>query len=275
MSNYSQFTEVTVGFATPGVLHIQLSKPKKLNAVGEKTWRQYGQALETAALDPEVTAIVISGQGRCFCAGLDLHDAGLSVESETKDPARKGIRNIKFIKDFQDAIKAAYDIKKPVIGVAHGVSYGLAIDMLSNMDIRFAAKDTRFSVREIVIGMAADIGSLQQLPRIIGNQSWLREVIFSGREFSAAEALHHGFVSRVFDTQEETLKAAIEFASQLTNYSPVALHAIKKSLNYAADHTLQEGLDQIAEFNAFAVETDLMAGITAHLQKKKPVYEKL
>lgn len=272
---YSQFNELSVSFAAPRVLHVQFNKPKKLNAVGEKTWRQYRKVFETAGNDPNVAAIIVSGQGRAFCSGLDLTDAGSVMGMEDLDASRRAIRLKPFIKDFQQAIKAAYDIKKPVIGVAHGVSYGLAIDILSNVDIRFATNGTRFSVREIAIGMAADIGSLQQLPRIVGNHSWLREIVYTGREFSAEEALNHGLVSRVYSTQEESLNAAIDLAKQFAEYSPVALYGAKHSLNYSIDHTLEDGLDHIAEFNSYAIQTDLAVGISAQLSKKKPIYGKL
>lgn len=277
MSQYDQLDQLTAKLHPTGVLHIQLNKPKILNAVGEAVWRQYAKAFEYAMTDPDVLVVIVSGVGRAFCAGLDLKSSGdiISEEASKIETARRGLRTLSFIKQFQDAIKTSYDLKKPVIGVAHGISYGLAIDMLSNVDIRFATKDTRFSVREIAIGMAADIGSLQQLPKIVGNHSWIREIVYTGREFSGQEALEKGFVSRVFDTQEETLKAAFQLAEEIAEKSPIALYGCKSSLNYANDHTLQEGLDRIAEFNSLAIENDLRVGIQATLMKQKPKYSKL
>lgn len=278
MSDYTKFDQLAVTLQPSGVLHVALNKPKKLNAVNEAVWRQYGAIFAQAAHDPNVLAIVVSGNGRAFCSGLDLTSAKQDLASgsdEKLDPGRRALRFMPFIKDFQNAIKASYTINKPVIGVAHGVSYGLAIDILSNVDIRVAARNTRFSVREISIGMAADIGSLQQLPRIVGNHSWLRELVYTGREFSADEALAQGFLSHVYDTPEIALAEAFKLAEHIAQHSPVALHGSKQSLNYAIEHSLEEGLDQIAVFNSFALETDLKVGVTAALSKKQAKYSKL
>ncbi|KAF5099178.1 hypothetical protein D0Z03_001074 [Geotrichum reessii] len=282
MSDYSKFDQLAVTLQPSGVLHIALNKPKKLNAVNKAVWRQYGAVFAQAAHDPNVLSIVVSGNGRAFCSGLDLTSAKQDLftasgsdADEKLDPSRRALRFMPFIKDFQNAIKASYTINKPVIGVAHGVSYGLAIDILSNVDIRVAARNTRFSVREISIGMAADIGSLQQLPRIVGNHSWLRELVYTGREFSADEALTQGFLSHVYDTPEIALAEAFKLAEHIAQHSPVALYGIKQSLNYAIEHSLDEGLDQIAVFNSFALETDLKVGVTAALSKKPAKYSKL
>lgn len=274
MVDYSQFKEIKASFAAPGVLHVQLNKPHKLNAVNVATWKCYGEAFRTASADPEVRAVVVSGEGKAFCAGIDLADMS-SLSDKGKELSRKVLDRIDFIRDFQDNIKAPYDMNKPVIGVAHGVSYGLAIDILCQFDIRFATKGTRFSIKEIALGMAADIGTLQQIPRIVGNHSWLREVIYTGREFGPEEALQQGFVSRVYNTQEESVNAALELAKQLAANSPVANFGIKKSLNFAYEHSLEEGLKQIAEYNGYAVETDLLIGVTAASQRKKPIFPNL
>ncbi|KAF5102896.1 hypothetical protein D0Z00_000154 [Geotrichum galactomycetum] len=282
MSTYAKFDQLSVTLHPSGVLHIALNKPKKLNAVNEAVWRQYGAVFAQAAIDPQVLAIIVSGNGRAFCAGLDLASAQKDIsfpsESETGeelDVGRRALRFMPFIKDFQNAIKASYTINKPVIGVAHGVSYGLAIDILSNVDIRVAARDARFSVREIAIGMAADIGSLQQLPRIVGNHSWLREAVYTGREFGADEALAQGFLSHVYETPETALAEAFKLAENIAKHSPLALYGIKNSLNYSIEHSLEEGLDHIAVFNSFALENDLKVGVMSALSKTPAKYSKL
>lgn len=280
MEKYSEIKELAISFAAPSVLLIEFNKPQKINAVNSKTWRDYGKVFTIAARDPNVNAIVLAGKGpKGFCAGLDLKDeegfSEISGGGSNIEPSRKAIYMHRHIREFQNAIKASYDCPKPVIGVAHGISLGLAIDVLTNVDIRLASKDTQFSVREIVIGMAADIGTLQQLPRVVGNQSWVRELVYTGRFFSAAEALQQGLVSHVYDTKEETLAEAIKLAKQLASYSPVALQGAKESLNFAMEHTLDEGLNQIANYNSTALQTDFFTGIQATLAKKQPKYHKL
>lgn len=277
MSQYRQLDQLSVQLYSTGVLHIQFNKPKILNAVNESVWKQYAKAFEYAADDPDVLVIVVSGSGRAFCAGLDLSSSEdlLGAGPKELETSRRGLRIQSYLKQIQDAVKKSFDIKKPVIGVAHGICYGMAIDFLASLDIRFATKDARFSVREIVIGIAADVGSLQQLPKIIGNHSWLREIVYTGREFSGEEAFHQGFVSTIHETHEQSLKAAFQLAEELAKKSPIALYGSKFSLNYANDHSLEEGLNRIAEFNSLAVETDMRIGVQALLKKKQPKYSKL
>lgn len=284
MGKYSEIKNLEISFPAPKVLLVQFNKPHKINAVNSDTWREYGKVFETAAKDPNVNAIVLAGKGhKGFCAGLDLKDekgfqeiSGEGPDSSQKvDVSRRAIYTRNTIREFQRAIKASYDCPKPVIGIAHGVSFGLAIDVLSNVDIRYAVSDVQFSVREIIIGMAADIGSLQQLPRIVGNQSWVRDIVYTGRIFNADEALKQGFVSEVFATLDEALEHSIKLAKQMADYSPVALQGAKESLNYAMEHSLDEGLDQIANYNAYALQHDFMVGIKGTLAKKKPTYSKL
>lgn len=131
------------------------------------------------------------------------------------------------------------------------------------------------SVREIDIGMAADIGSLQFLPRIVNNLGWVKEVAMTGRNFGCDEAKEQGLINRVFETKDEAVNGAIELAVDLAKKSPVAMHGLKKSVNYAIDHTIPEGLEQIALFNAHGLGEDFMLGAMNARNKVKPTYEKL
>lgn len=162
-----------------------------------------------------------------------------------------------------------------VIAVAHGPSIGLAVDILSAVDIRFASKDAQLSIKEIDIGMAADIGTLQRLPKIVKSLGWLKEIAYTGRIFGPQEAMEQGLIDKVFDTKSEAVYAAVAIAKVIAEKSPVAIHGTKKAINYALDHTLQEGLEQIAEFNAHGLGTDFLQGLMAATQKQKPRYEKL
>lgn len=143
------------------------------------------------------------------------------------------------------------------------------------MDIRYASKDAVLSIREIEIGMAADIGSLQFLPKIVGNFGWIKEAAMTGRDFSPDEAQEQGLINKVFPTKEEAVKGAIDLATMLAKKSPVAMHGLKKSLNYAIDHTVPEGLEQIAQFNSHGLGEDFMIGAMNARNKVKPRYEKL
>jgi Delta3,5-Delta2,4-dienoyl-CoA isomerase len=122
----------------------------------------------------------------------------------------------------------------------HGLSLGLAIDMSCCGDIRMCAANTRFAVKEVDIGIPADIGTLSRLPKIVGSTSWVKDVCMSAREFSAQEALAVGFVSQVHGTKEQTVDAALKVAALLASKSPIAVQGTKHLLNHARDNTVAE-----------------------------------
>jgi Delta3,5-Delta2,4-dienoyl-CoA isomerase len=135
-----------------------------------------------------------------------------------------------------------------VICVAHGFCYGLGIDIACATDIRICAQNTRFAVKEVDIGLAADIGTLSRLPKIVGNASWVKEVCLTARDFSVAEALEQGFVSRVFESKADASEAALKLASSIASKSPVAVQGTKELLGYSRDHSVEEGLHDRAPF---------------------------
>lgn len=259
-----------------GVFHLEMNRPERLNAMHTDAYLEYASELTKADKNPDVRAIVISGVGRAFCAGLDVISMAPHLASMKEVEASRGaIRLTEFIREFQEAIGAPSKLTKPVIAVAHGPSIGLAIDILCATDVRFASKDTVFSVREIDIGMAADIGTLQRLPKIVGSLGWVKDVCFTGRNFDANEALAQGFVQQAFETKDDAVSAALTYAAELASKSPVAMLGTKRSINYSIDHSTEDGLRQIAEFNSHGLGEDFVTGSMSFRSKKKPKYNKL
>lgn len=127
-----------------------------------------------------------------------------------------------------------------VICVLHGISIGLAIDLSSCADVRICAADTRMAVKEVDIGMAADIGTLSRLPKAVGSFSWVKDVCLSARTFGADEALKVGFVSQVLETKAAALETGLKMASLLASKSPVAVQGTKELLNHARDHSVDD-----------------------------------
>jgi delta(3,5)-delta(2,4)-dienoyl-CoA isomerase len=122
----------------------------------------------------------------------------------------------------------------------HGIAIGLAIDIACSADIRMCAQDTRFAVKEVDIGLAADIGTLARLPKAVGSMSWVKDVCLTARDFDAAEARAVGFVSQVHDSKAATLAAAVKMAGSLASKSPVAVQGTKELLNHARDHSVED-----------------------------------
>lgn len=125
---------------------------------------------------------------------------------------------------------------KAVVCILHGYSFGLAIDISSACDIRICTQDVKLSVREVDIGLAADLGSLNRLPRIVGNSGWVKEICMTGRVFGADEALQSGFATKTVRTKTEALNEALRLAELLASKSPVAVQGTKELLNYSRDH---------------------------------------
>ncbi|KAL4901120.1 hypothetical protein BDW74DRAFT_86312 [Aspergillus multicolor] len=262
------------------VAHVEINRPNQLNAFFEAMWLELGQLFSQLSTDPSVRSIVITGAGeKAFTAGLDVKAASqglLSSDSKLTDPARKAVHLRREIGGFQDCITAIEKCEKPVIVAMHGFSLGLAIDLSSAADVRYCAKDTRFAVKEVDIGLAADVGTLSRLPKIVGNFGWVKDVALTARLFGAEEALRVGFVSRVFESKEEAVKGAIELAALMASKSPIAVQGTKELLNWSRDHTVQDGLRYTTIWNSAALQTsDVQSALLSGIQKRKPTFEKL
>jgi len=131
-------------------------------------------------------------------------------------------------------------------------------------------------VKEVDIGLAADIGTLSRLPHSVGNHSWVKEIALSARIFSSDEALHHGLVSRVLADKKTAVAQGIELARLIASKSPVAVQGTKEIINYSRDRTVAEGLKYTAVWNAAMLQTqDMKDAMLSGLQKKTPTFSKL
>ncbi|TVY45932.1 Delta(3,5)-Delta(2,4)-dienoyl-CoA isomerase, mitochondrial, partial [Lachnellula cervina] len=266
----------------PFVAHVQINRPKKMNAFFEEMWLEYKIIIDTLSLSPDVRAIIVSGAGdRAFCSGLDVQAASqngvLAEKSSTPtDMARKAVSIKRHVQEFQDCIGSAEKCEKPVICVMHGISFGLAIDISSCADIRICTSDTKFAVKEVDIGLAADIGTLSRLPKIVGSFSWIKDVCLSARIFSGEEALRVGFVSYALPTKQDAIAKALEVAKLLAEKSPVAVQGTKELLNHARDNKLADSLRYTGVWNSAAIQTtDVERAMLSGLKKTRPTFEKL
>lgn len=158
----------------------------------------------------------------------------------------------------------------------HGIALGLAIDISCTADIRICASNTRFAVKEVDIGLAADIGTLARLPKIVGSTSWVKDVCLTARDFGAQEALAVGFVSQVHEGKEKTVQVAIDLAANIAGKSPVAVQGTKELLNHARDHSTVDTLRYTQLWNSVALQgADFPAAILSVLKKQRPTYAKL
>lgn len=262
-------------------------------------WHNLSALFDKLSVDPNVRAVVFSGAGRAFTAGLDVQAAseGSTFAPAPVDSARKANGLRRHILEFQDCITSLEKCEKPVICVLHGISFGLALDMSLSCDVRISTADTKFSVKEVDIGLAADIGmtcnlfhtnkadinannksigTLSRLPHAVGNMSWIKDVALSARVFGSEEALRVGLVSRVAADKTVAMKEALELASLIASKSPVAVLGTKEILNYSRDKTVAEGLNYTAVWNAAMLQTeDVKEAMLSGMQKRKVKFAKL
>ena len=264
-------TNPTINLEIDGhVAWLTLCRPERRNAMGMAFFRELTEHVRRLDDDPDVRAVVIRAQGKSFSVGLDLMEAGAMLGGSGADD-RERLR--KRILQLQESNNALERCRKPVIAAVHGHCIGGGIDLLSACDIRLASQETLFSIRETRIAIIADLGTLQRLPHIIG-QGWFRELALTGRDFSAAEALQMGFVTRVCDNRGATIEAAGELAREIAGLAPLTVQGVKDVINYSRDNGVYPGLDYVAQKNAAVLSSeDLKEAVTAFMEKRDPVFQ--
>lgn len=245
------------------VAHIRFCRPQAANSMTPYFWREFPKAVETLDREGGVLALVISGEGKHFCSGMDVSAFGGAGFKPDDGPAERDafMRHVKY---FQHAMSVLPAARFPVIAAIQGACVGGALDLVAACDLRFAAADAYFRVEEINIGMMADVGSLQRLPRLMPD-AILRQMAFCGLTLRADRAAAIGFVN---DVVADPLAAALEAAAEIAKRAPLAMTGSKAAINYAHDHTIAESLDHVAMLQSVIWSTsDVMGAMSARAQK--------
>lgn len=254
------------------VARVTLNRPDKANAMNGTLWRELQACFEWLDAAPEVRAVVLAGEGRHFCAGLDL-EAFAGLHGEGGDPARRAEAFRRNVLRMQDNLSAIERCRKPVLAAIHSTCIGGAIDMVTCCDMRYASEDAWFAVREVDIGMVADVGTLQRLPGLIP-EGIARELAYTGRSMDAEEARDVGLVNRVFDSRETLLREVHGIARSIAEKSPLVIRGTKEMLLYTRDHGVAAGLNYVATWNAGMMSLrDLEEGLGAQSEKRGASYE--
>ena len=261
------------------IANIILSRPEQLNSMSRKFWVELPEILEEVNRNSEIRVLIISSTGKHFCAGMDLSafDNGVANIPKEKRPdnARIGEALYRSARELQEYISKLEKIRVPVIAAIHGGCIGGAVDLVTACDIRLATTDAFFCIQEINIGMAADVGTLQRLPRIIPD-SKMRELAYTGRRMLADEAKESGLVSDVYNSKEEMVNAAKEMANEIAKKSPIAIYGLKALMNYSRDHTISDSLDFNALWSgAMLSQRDMEEAIKAFVEKREATFGKM
>ena len=211
----------------------------------------------------ELQVILTGGSAKHFTSGIDLMDhvellspsSGGGEEGEGPDVARRAWAMKKHVARYQASFTAIEKCPKPVIAAVHGACIGGGVDMICAADVRLASSDAFFCVKEVEIGLAADVGTLQRLPKVVGNDSWVREICYTARNVSAAEAEKMGLLSRVLVDRATMEAEALAMASRIASMSPVAVQGTKVNLNYSRGRTIEAGLEYQSVWNASMLQT--------------------
>jgi enoyl-CoA hydratase len=262
-----------------GVATLCLDRTDKLNALNRALWHSIPEAVAALDRDRDVRAIVLTGKGTVFCAGIDLvdhapalADAG-SLSGIEGSAVAKRRQLYDDIRAYQRAASCFADTNKPVIAAVHGACLGAGIDLITACDIRLASADAVFSVRETRVAMVADIGSLQRLPRVIGD-GHAREWIFTGADYDARRALEVQLLNAVLPDREALLARARELARMIAANSPLAVQGAKQVLGFATRREVDANLDYVALWNAaFLHSDDLGEAMQAFLEKRPPTFK--
>ena len=259
--------------------NLVLSRPDELNTMSRDFWVELGEVLEVINRDSDIRVVVMSSTGKHFCAGMDLSAFSNGVDNipddKKPDHARIGEAVYRVAKELQEYISTLEKIRVPVIAAIHGGCIGGAVDMVTACDIRLASNDAFFCIQEINIGMAADVGTLQRLPKIIPD-SKMREMAYTGRRMYAEEAKEAGLVSGTYGSQEELLEAANKLASEIASKSPVAIYGLKAVMNYSRDHNVNDSLEYNALWSgAMLSQKDMTEQMTANMEKRDASFNEL
>ena len=261
-----------------GVGHLILDKGEDLNKMTMNFWYELPRILDEIDKDASLRVLILSSTGKHFCAGMDLKNFGtLGNDAEKKpnvpDKARIGESLYRVAKELQDMLSKLEKLRIPVLAGIQGGCIGGGLDLVTAADMRFASKDAFFCIQEVNIGMAADIGTLQRLPRVIP-EGKVRELAYTGRRMPAGEALEAGLVNKVYESHEEMVSGLKEMAAVIASKSPLAVYGTKAILNFSRDHTIAEGLEYNALWSgAMLPQEDMSEAMMSNIEKREPKFK--
>jgi enoyl-CoA hydratase len=225
------------------VAHLVLNRPDTLNTMHPTFWRELDEVLTQIHTEGTARALVISSTGKHFSAGMALETFSGAIAMDDQSPeGRAAIFDL--LTDMQATFTKIENLRIPVICAIQGGCIGGAVDMVTAACIRYATDDAFFCIQEINIGMVADVGTLQRLPKLIPF-AVVKEMAYTGRRLPAARALAYGLVNEVFDTPEAMLAAALQCAKEIASKPPIAIWGTKQAVTYARDHSVEDSLRQM------------------------------
>jgi enoyl-CoA hydratase len=257
------------------VAHLRMSRPDELNTLCREFWSELPEIVREIDASASARAIVISSTGRHFTAGLDLAMLAGEIVDRNAEVGRARANLRELVLHLQDSISCLEQVRMPVLAAIQGGCIGGGVDLVTACDMRYCTEDAWFCIQEINIGLTADVGTLQRLPKIVP-EGLARELAYTGRRMPATRAREIGLVNEVYADRETMLEAVMQIAREITERSPLAIWGTKEMLNYTRDHSVDEGLDFIATWQSgMFQDQDLAEAFESKREGRSPVYADL
>jgi enoyl-CoA hydratase len=255
------------------VAHLVLNQPEVFNTMQPTFWRELDAVLTQLHQSGEARVLLISSTGKHFSAGMALETFSTALLDDQSPQGRAAVFDL--LTDMQATFTKLETLRIPVIAAIQGGCIGGAVDMVSACCIRYATMDAFFCIQEINIGMVADVGTLQRLPKLIP-LAVVKELAYTGRRLSAEKALGYGLVNAVFETQSALLAAALQCAQEIAAKPPVAIWGTKQAIHYARDHSVDDALKQMGWLQgAIWSNANVREAVTAMKEKRAGKFENL
>jgi len=276
-----------------GVAHLRMVRPEAMNTMTPAFWRELPALVNELSDAGEARVLVLSSTGKHFTAGMDLavfqggnlalggasaegarsEGAARAKSGRQEEPGRARTRTRQAALLFQESFNALERARMPVLAAIQGGCVGGGVDMISACDVRYCTSDAFFCIQEINLGLTADVGTLQRLPKLVP-AGVVRELAYTGRRMSAARAKEVGLVNEVYPSHEALLEGVLGVAAEIAEKSPLAIWGSKQMLNYARDHSVEDGLEYIATWQAgMFFGGDMAEAFQAKAEKRKPVFQ--
>jgi enoyl-CoA hydratase len=254
------------------VAHVVMNRPDKRNSMIREFWEELPQLVQEIDNGAKARVIVISSTGPHFTSGLDtsLFNGLAHSDAETKEEHALQAPAIFYneVKRLQKTFSALEAARIPILVAIQGGCIGGGLDLITACDMRYATKDAFFTLFETNLAMTADVGTFPRLAKLIP-EGYVKEMAYTGKQITAADAHRFGLVNKIYNTKEEMLSAVLEIAHEIGSKAPLAVHGCKTMINYSRDHLTADTLDYIALWNSshFNIE-EIVEAMAANKEKR-------
>ncbi|MBV1872407.1 MAG: crotonase/enoyl-CoA hydratase family protein [Gammaproteobacteria bacterium] len=256
-----------------GVSHLELTRPEKRNSMVPAFWQDLPKLIQQLESEAQTRVLVISSQGNHFCSGMDLSVfADDSLQDRSLETGRQREKFRHFVEGLQDAFTALEQARFPVLCAVQGGCIGGALDMIAASDCTYCSEDAYFTIAETPIGLVADLGTLQRLPKAI-SLGMLKEMAYTGRKIDAQEALRIGLVNAIYSDHQSLVAGVLETAKTIASHSPLVVSGCKEMIHYSRDHSVSDSLRFMSTWQAAMFHgADMMSSFSAKATKQQPEF---